>query len=66
MDKVSIIVPVYNEEKNIERCVSGRSDVPFAEWIEMDLKYIKEAGFWVDLKLIVKTILQIIRGDGAY
>lgn len=46
--------------------VSGRSDVPFAEWIEMDLKYIKEAGFWVDLKLIVKTILQIIRGDGAY
>jgi len=45
---------------------SGRSDVPFEEWIEMDLRYIREAGIRTDLKLILKTIGQVVRGIGAY
>jgi lipopolysaccharide/colanic/teichoic acid biosynthesis glycosyltransferase len=45
---------------------SGRNDVSFDAWIEMDLKYIQEASLWVDLKIILKTALMVIRGTGAY
>jgi len=45
---------------------SGRSDVPFDEWIEMDLRYIRDAGLWADFKIICKTILFVVRGIGAY
>lgn len=46
--------------------ICGRSDVPFDEWIEMDLKYIRDAGVWVDFKMIVKTVVTVITGKGAY
>lgn len=45
---------------------SGRSDIPFEEWIEMDLKYIKEASMWVDIKIIWKTVQCVLLGKGAY
>jgi lipopolysaccharide/colanic/teichoic acid biosynthesis glycosyltransferase len=45
---------------------SGRNDVSFEEWIEMDLKYIREASLLVDIKIICKTIWMVIRGTGAY
>lgn len=45
---------------------SGRSDIPFDEWMEMDLKYIREANIWVDIKIICKTVFSVIGGNGAY
>lgn len=45
---------------------SGRNDISFDEWIELDLRYIREAGMWTDLKLIVKTFKAVVRSDGAY
>lgn len=44
----------------------GRNDIPFDEWIEMDLRYIKEAGILTDLKLIFMTVGAVVRSDGAY
>lgn len=44
----------------------GRNDIPFDEWIEMDLKYIKEAGIRTDWKLIFRTVGAVLRNDGAY
>lgn len=44
----------------------GRNDIPFDEWIEMDLRYIREAGILTDLKLIFMTVGAVIRSDGAY
>ena len=44
----------------------GRNDINFAEWMEMDLQYIRDASLWTDFKLILKTIVTVIRGDGAY
>lgn len=46
--------------------VSGRNNIPFDEWIEMDLKYIKSASILTDLKLILLTFGAVIRGGGAY
>lgn len=45
--------------------VSGRADVPWEEWVEMDLDYIAHMGVWEDLKLIFKTFGAVARGDGA-
>lgn len=45
---------------------SGRSNIPFEEWMEMDLRYIKEAGYWVDLKIIIRTMIKVLKGEGAY
>lgn len=45
---------------------SGRNNISFDEWIELDLKYIKEASLWVDFKIMCKTVTSVISGDGAY
>ncbi len=46
--------------------VSGRSQIPFDEWVRMDLDYIRSRSFWFDLKLIILTIPAVISGRGAY
>lgn len=42
----------------------NRYKVSFEEWVEMDLKYIREQSFWVDVKLIFLTVLAVLRGEG--
>ena len=44
---------------------SGRNDIPFDEWIELDLKYIREASLWTDVKIICKTFGAVIKAKGA-
>ncbi len=45
---------------------SGRSKVTdFDEWVEQDLKYIRERNLWVDFIVILKTIRVVFTGDGA-
>lgn len=46
--------------------ISGRSDINFDEWVELDLKYIRECGIWTDLKIIFKTVPAVLLGRGAY
>lgn len=45
---------------------SGRNDIAFNEWMEMDLRYISEASFLTDMKIIIKTFGSVMRGKGAY
>ncbi|MCM1216743.1 MAG: sugar transferase [Lachnospiraceae bacterium] len=45
---------------------SGRNDIPFDEWVELDLKYIREAGILTDLRIILRTVGSVIGGRGAY
>lgn len=45
---------------------SGRNNLSFDEWIELDLKYIREASLWTDFKIMCKTVASVISGDGAY
>ncbi|CUO42516.1 sugar transferase [Clostridium disporicum] len=42
--------------------VSGRNNIPFEEWMKMDIKYIKERSLWVDIKLIFRTFF-VLFGD---
>lgn len=46
--------------------VSGRSDVPFPEQVQLDLEYIRSQSLWLDLKILLKTIPAVILGKGAY
>ncbi|WP_242944060.1 sugar transferase [Clostridium sp. N3C] len=42
--------------------VMGRSSIGFQEWMELDIKYIRERSIWIDLKLIFKTFF-VLFGD---
>lgn len=46
--------------------VCGRSNVSFDEWIEMDLKYIREACMTTDFRILCRTVLTVLTGIGAY
>lgn len=41
-----------------------RNSVYFDDWLEMDLKYIREQSLWVDWKIILKTITVVCRMHG--
>lgn len=46
--------------------VSGRSDVDFDTWIDMDLEYIEDWSLRMDCLLLAKTVPAVITGRGAY
>lgn len=46
--------------------VSGRSDIDFDTWVEMDLRYIETWSLALDLKLLLLTIPAVFSGKGAY
>jgi lipopolysaccharide/colanic/teichoic acid biosynthesis glycosyltransferase len=46
--------------------VSGRSEIPFPQQVEMDVRYIREQSIATDVKLLLATVPAVIRGKGAY
>lgn len=46
--------------------VGGRSNLSFSEWIELDLKYIRERNLFIDLKLIIKTFFVLFGSKDAF
>jgi lipopolysaccharide/colanic/teichoic acid biosynthesis glycosyltransferase len=46
--------------------VSGRSRLPFPKQLEMDMVYIQNRSYWLDLKLMLKTLPAVLSADGAY
>lgn len=46
--------------------VSGRSDIEFKHWIELDLQYIEEQSLLKDVQILLKTIPAVLSGKGAY
>lgn len=45
--------------------VSGRSDLSYERWLELDLEYIDTWSFWLDLKILLKTIPAVLYTRGA-
>ncbi len=46
--------------------VSGRADLDFQQQVALDIRYIRERNFWLDLRLLVMTIPAVLSGKGAY
>lgn len=45
--------------------VSGRNNIGFDEWVDMDIEYIKNRSLWLDIKLIFKTVGVLFGDDNA-
>jgi exopolysaccharide biosynthesis polyprenyl glycosylphosphotransferase len=45
--------------------VSGRNQVSFERWMEMDHEYIEKWSLWLDLKILFATIPAVLFGRGA-
>jgi lipopolysaccharide/colanic/teichoic acid biosynthesis glycosyltransferase len=46
--------------------VHGRSRTTFDEMIRMDLRYVRNQSVWLDLKILLKTPLAVLSGNGAH
>jgi lipopolysaccharide/colanic/teichoic acid biosynthesis glycosyltransferase len=46
--------------------VNGRSDLSWDETVRLDLRYVENWSFALDLQILWKTISVIFRGAGAY
>ena len=44
--------------------VSGRNDIPFEEWMKMDMEYIDNWSLKLDFVLLLKTIRTVLKSDG--
>ncbi|MDB1921699.1 sugar transferase [Clostridium tertium] len=42
--------------------VMGRNNIDFEDWMKLDVKYVNERSFWLDIKLIFKTFF-VLFGD---
>jgi lipopolysaccharide/colanic/teichoic acid biosynthesis glycosyltransferase len=45
--------------------ISGRSDISFDRWMELDIEYIDRWSLSLDFKILAKTIPAVIKGSGA-
>ena len=45
--------------------ISGRSNLPFHKWLELDLKYIENWSLFLDIKILFLTIPTVLKGSGA-
>ena len=45
--------------------VSGRNQIQFEKWMQMDLQYIDQWSLWLDFKILFKTVFVVLFGYGA-
>ena len=46
--------------------ISGRSELPYDQWVLLDLYYIRHRGTLLDLMILFQTIPAVLTGRGAY
>ena len=67
-------LPLYNERQRHRHDVrpgltgyaqaNGRNTVSWPEKFEMDVYYTEHISFWMDVKIILQTVLEVLRRDG--
>jgi radical SAM protein with 4Fe4S-binding SPASM domain len=45
--------------------VHGRGHLTFQQTNEYDIEYVESQSLWLDLKIVIKTVLALVRRDGA-
>jgi lipopolysaccharide/colanic/teichoic acid biosynthesis glycosyltransferase len=45
--------------------VSGRSTTSFDDMVRLDLRYVQTWSFWLDVKILLKTVKAVICPKGA-
>lgn len=44
---------------------NGRSDTTYDERVQMDMYYIDNRSLWMDIKIVFKTVIAVIKKEGA-
>ncbi len=68
-------IPLYSEEQRRRHLVSpgitgwaqvnGRNTISWKKKFEFDVYYVDNVSFWLDLKILFKTLLKVIKSDGV-
>lgn len=45
--------------------ILGRNNINFKDWMNLDIKYVRDRNTWIDIKLIFKTIRVLFGDDNA-
>ena len=45
--------------------ISGRNDLTFEQWMELDRKYIENWTIWVDILILIRTVPVVLMRKGA-
>jgi exopolysaccharide biosynthesis polyprenyl glycosylphosphotransferase len=45
--------------------ISGRNQIDFDRWMQLDLEYIDSWSPWLDMKILLKTVPAVLSGRGA-
>jgi undecaprenyl-phosphate galactose phosphotransferase len=45
--------------------VSGRRDISFEERRQLDVYYVQNWSFWMDIVILLKTVRAVVSGSGA-
>lgn len=46
--------------------VSGRSDLSYADRVQLDMRYIRNWSIWLDLHILMRTVSVVLSAKGAY
>ncbi|MCW2950463.1 MAG: Undecaprenyl-phosphate galactose phosphotransferase, WbaP, partial [Thermoleophilia bacterium] len=46
--------------------VSGRNEINFEGRIGLESYYVENWSFWLDVRILLKTVVVVFRGSGAY
>ena len=46
--------------------ISGRSNVAFDQWMELDRQYVRNISFGLDLRILIRTVAAVLTMRGAY
>jgi exopolysaccharide biosynthesis polyprenyl glycosylphosphotransferase len=46
--------------------ISGRSRLGFDEWMRLDMEYINNQSFWMDMRILLRTVPAVLLREGAY
>ena len=44
--------------------INGRDELPIPDKVKLDVDYLNNQSFWLDLKIILLTFLKVLRRDG--
>jgi len=45
--------------------ISGRNNVDFEQWMDMDAEYVDRWSFWLDMEILAKTVPMVLMRKGA-
>lgn len=45
--------------------IGGRSEIDFSGQVKLDVQYIESQNFWVDVKILARTVPAVLSGKGA-